>query len=317
MLSRSFTKQSHTKEFYSEEQVRSVLQSCNIRVGGEIDTHYLIFCPFHYNVNTPACEIDKSSGLYLCFSCGERGGLTDLVMKTTKRNYFEAARVIHSASVSTNIVDLVDNKLEQLPEGELKEFDVATIDRLHKSLLENNRAIEYFKSRQIYTDAIHAMKLGYSAKQDMVTVPVQDQYGMYVGFVGRSIEGKVFKNSTELPKRHVLFNLNRSKMNTIAVLESSFDSIRLWQLGIPSVATLGAIVTKSQLALLNKYANGIVLCPDKDDAGSKMVQKVRDSLTTKSITIMDVGDAKDVGDLSDEQILEAWKNACRQNTIEV
>jgi len=297
--------------------VRSVLQTCNIRVGGEIDTHYLIFCPFHYNVNTPACEIDKSSGLYICFSCGEHGNLTDLVMKTTKRNYFEAARVIHSASATVNILDLVDNKLEQAPEGELKEFDSATIDRLHRGLLDSQRALDYFKSRSIYMDAVVEMKLGYSSKQDMVTVPVQDQYGMYVGFVGRSVEGKVFKNSTELPKRHVLFNLNRAKMNPIVVLESSFDSIRLWQLGIPSVATLGAIVTKNQLALLNKYANAVILCPDKDDAGKKMIDKVSATLTTKSITIMDVGDAKDVGDLSDEQILEAWKNACSQNTIEV
>ena len=166
-------------------------------------------------------------------------------------------------------------------------------------------------------DAVVEMKLGYSSKQDMVTVPVQDQYGMYVGFVGRSIEGKVFKNSTELPKKHVLFNLNRAKMNSIVVLESSFDSIRLWQLGIPSVATLGAIVTKNQLALLNKYANGVILCPDKDDAGKKMIDKVSAALTTKSITIMDVGDAKDVGDLSDEQIVSAWKNACSKNIIAV
>lgn len=286
-------------------------------MGGEIDTHYLIFCPFHYNVNTPACEIDKSSGLYICFSCGEHGNLTDLVMKTTKRNYFEAARVIHSASTTINILDVVDNKLEQAPEGELKQFDSATIDRLHSGLLDSQRAIDYFKSRNIYMDAVIEMKLGYSIKQDMVTVPVQDQYGMYVGFVGRSIEGKVFKNSTELPKRHVLFNLNRAKMNSIVVLESSFDSIRLWQLGIPSVATLGAIVTKNQLALLNKYANGVILCPDKDDAGKKMVDKISTTLTTKSITVMDVGDAKDVGDLTDEQIVAAWKNACSQNTINV
>lgn len=317
MLSRGFTKQSNTKEFYAEEQIRSVLQSCNIRVGGEIDTHYLIFCPFHYNVNTPACEIDKSSGLYICFSCGEHGNLTDLVMKTTKRNYFEAARVIHSASATVNILDLVDNKLEQAPEGELKEFDSATIDRLHRGLLDSQRALDYFKSRSIYMDAVVEMKLGYSSKQDMVTVPVQDQYGMYVGFVGRSVEGKVFKNSTDLPKRHVLFNLNRAKMNSIVVLESSFDSIRLWQLGIPSVATLGAIVTKNQLALLNKYANGVILCPDKDDAGKKMIDKVSAALTTKNIAIMDVGDAKDVGDLSDEQIMSAWKNACGKNTIAV
>ena len=66
-------------------------------MGGEIDSHYLIYCPFHYNVNTPACEIDKQNGLYICFSCGENGKLLDLVMRTTGRNYFEAMRTIKSA----------------------------------------------------------------------------------------------------------------------------------------------------------------------------------------------------------------------------
>ena len=317
MVSRSFSKQSNTKEFYSDEQIRSVLSSCNIRIGGEIDTHYLIFCPFHYNVNTPACEIDKSNGLYICFSCGESGNLTDLVMKTTKRNFFEASRVIQSASCNINILNVVDSTLSDTPDDELKEFDYDLIESLHDRLLNSQEAIAYFKSRNIYMDAIKEMKLGFSNVQGMVTVPVQDQYGMYVGFVGRSIEGKIFKNSTNLPKKHVLFNLNRSKMNDIVVLESSFDAIRMWQLGIPAVATLGAIPTKNQIQLLNKYARNIILCPDKDDAGNKMVEKIKSGLPSKNILIMDVGDAKDVGDLTDEKIMQYYKKSSSQDIISV
>jgi hypothetical protein len=238
-------------------------------------------------------------------------------MKTTNRNFFEASRVIQSASATVNILDIVENKLNSPPDDELKEFDVEVINRLHKSLLKDQRALDYFKSRSIYMDAVIEMKLGYSIKQDMVTVPVQDQYGMYVGFVGRSVEGKVFKNSTSLPKKHVLFNLNRSKLKNIVVLESSFDSIRMWQLGIPSVATLGAGITKNQLALLNKYANRIILCPDKDDAGKRMVEKANSSLSSKDIVIMDVGSVKDIGDLEDNEIMQMWEKACGSKTIEV
>jgi DNA primase len=317
MFSRRFTKQSNTKEFYSDEQIASVLRSCDVRVGGEIDTHYLIFCPFHYNVNTPACEIDKTSGLYICFSCGESGSLTDLVMKTTKRNFFEASRVIHSASATTDILSVVNMELSKLPDDQLEEFDSSIILRLHESLLDNQKAIDYFRGRKIYMEAVMEMKLGYSAKQNMVTVPIQDQYGMYVGMVARSIEGKSFKNSTNLPRKHVLFNLNRSKLNDIVVVESTFDSIRLWQLGIPSVATLGSNISGNQILLLNKYANKIMLCPDKDSAGQKMVTKVSEKLTNKQITIMDVGEAKDIGDLSDLEIVTLWKNACSNNEISV
>ena len=48
--------------------------------------------------------------------------------------------------------------------------------------------------RKIEQTSWSKFSLGYSEKQDMVTVPVHSPDGMPVGFVGRSIEGKEFKN---------------------------------------------------------------------------------------------------------------------------
>jgi len=275
-----------------------------VQVGGEIDSHYLIYCPFHYNVNTPACEIDKENGLYICFACGETGKLLDMVMRTTSRNYFEAMRVINSAATAEDIEISISERLDD--SNEIKEFDRSLISRLNQSAINNQVAIDYFASRYISINSMREFELGFSEKQRMVTVPVHDQYGMCVGFVGRSIEGKSFKNSVGLPKKQILFNLHRCKFKTIAVVESSFDAIRLHQLGIPAVATLGAIPSKAQIELLNKYATSITICPDKDDAGKKMVSKIRDSISSKNISIIDVGDAKDIGDLSDDQIIKLW-----------
>lgn len=274
-------------------------------MGGEIDSHYLIYCPFHYNVNTPACEIDKQNGLYICFSCGENGKLLDLVMRTTGRNYFEAMRTIKSAETSQDIETVIQDTLAKT--DEIKEFDSELINRLHNTLITTDEGRDYFKSRSINEQSMSDFKLGYSAKQSMVVVPVQDQYGMYVGFVGRSIEGKSFKNSVGLPKKQILFNLNRVKFKNITVVESSFDAIRLWQLGIPAVATLGAIPSRIQIELLSKYATSIIICPDKDEAGAKMVSKITDNIVKKSVTVINVGDVKDVGGLKDEEIKELWK----------
>jgi len=202
--------QPYTNEFYTGQQIAAVLNSCNINIGGEIDSHYLIFCPFHYNINTPACEIDKESGLYICFSCGENGKLEDLVMKTTSRNYFEAIRLIKSVELSTDIVNIVDGALEK-DINPIKEFDEFTIKRLNNNLMTSERGMAYFRLRNINEDSMKELLLGYSEKQDMVTVPVHDQFGLCVGFVGRSVEGKTFKNSTSLPKKHVLFNLHRGR----------------------------------------------------------------------------------------------------------
>jgi DNA primase len=225
-------------------------------------------------------------------------------MRTTSRNYFEATRTIKSAATAQDIETVVQNTLAKT--DEIKEFDSELISRLHNTLITTDQGKDYFKSRNINQKSMSEFKLGYSAKQSMVIVPVQDQYGMYVGFVGRSIEGKSFKNSVGLPKKQILFNLNRVKFKNITVVESSFDAIRLWQLGIPAVATLGAIPSRIQIELLSKYATSIIICPDKDEAGEKMVSRITDNIVKKTVNVINVGNVKDVGCLTDEEIKELW-----------
>lgn len=299
MLSRNIVQQVNPSVFYTEDQVKSVINSCGVVVGSDLETHFLVYCPFHYNVNTPACEIDKEKGLFFCFACQESGNLIDFVMRSTGRNYFESIRFIDQRAEGFEFDKAISKLVE---EKEIEEFDVSTIERLHKGLLASAKATEYIHSRGINDDSIPQFKIGFSEKQQMTTVPVQDHTGMYVGFVGRSIEGKSFKNSHGLPRRHVLFNLNRSKYENVVVVESSFDAIRLWQLGIHAVATLGSYISKEQLHLLEKWSGSITIAPDKDEAGQKLVEKISGH-TTKELVVLDLPDGvKDIGDLSDTEI---------------
>lgn len=304
MLPSSQRKQFNTDGFYEERQIESVLNSCNIKIGGEIDTHFLLFCPFHYNVHTPACEIDKSSGMFLCFSCGESGNFVDMVMRVTNRTYFEAARLINSHQNPVDIEKQIDDTIEN--SREYPEFDTKLINQLHENLMSSNRAKEYFYGRNIVDSSFEYFMLGYSEKQDMVTVPVFDESNKCLGFVARSVEGKAFKNSIGLPKSKVLFNLNNVKRNKLIVVESSFDVIRLHQVGFSAVATLGATVSRRQLALLQQYASSIIICPDSDDAGQKMTKKILDNLKDKSIDLVSLKNAKDVGDLSDQDLIDTF-----------
>ena len=303
MLQGSKWKQTDANEFYGEDQVREVLSVCGINFGTELDTHYLIFCPFHNNRNTPACEIDKEKGLFICFSCGERGTLLDLVMRTTNRTYFEASRVISSAAKSQDFTKTIEKAIEDKPD--FVEFDSETISRLHNTLIENERASSYFANRGIDKSAIRFFNLGYSDKQDMVTVPVYTHENMCVGFVARSVEGKAFKNSTGLPRNKVLFNLNNVKYQRFAIVESSFDVIRLWQLNIPAVATLGSNLGKQQIDLIKKYSNGIIIASDTDDAGDKLKDNLIKNINNVSILEFPEG-CKDIGDMTDEQIINQF-----------
>jgi DNA primase len=141
----------------------------------------------------------------------------------------------------------------------------------------------------------------------MVTVPVYSNTGVCVGFVGRSIEGKTFKNSTGTPRNKILFNLNNVLYKEVVIVESSFDAIRLWQLGIPAIATLGANLGKMQIQLINKYVSRLILAMDQDDAGSTLRKNISSNVSIPTSTMEFPDGVKDIGDMTDEQILGSYK----------
>jgi hypothetical protein len=131
-------------------------------------------------------------------------------MFTTRKTFFEATRMIDSYSTETNISGLLDDILKEEPE--YKPFDELLIRRLHQQATDSPRAMRYYEGRRISLDSVNKFSLGYSENQDMVTIPMTSPDGkIFVGFVGRSIEGKEFKNTPKLPKAKILFNLHRAK----------------------------------------------------------------------------------------------------------
>jgi len=224
-------------------------------------------------------------------------------MHCSNRTYFESIRFIKSKEVETNILSDISSKL--VDKEEWPELDLAIVNKLHNQALASDRAIKYFSGRKINEESIKKFKLGYSENQDMVTIPVQNHEGLCVGFVGRSVEGKVFKNTTGLPKSKILFNLNRVKTaSRVYVVESSFDAIRLDQIGLPAVATLGANVSSKQIGLLQKYFSDIMVIADNDEAGGNMKEKIVEKLGS-SVTVININKQyKDIGDMDDKSIQE-------------
>ena len=286
---------------YTADQVKRVLTGSGIDIESDLSDNYIVFCPFHNNHRTPAGEVHKSNGLFFCFSCQKTADLIELIMHTSGRTYFESARYIKSKEKLSNLVDDINKSL--IVEEEFKQFDIEILKRLYNNLVSLDRPKNYFRSRHIEMQSWTKFSLGYSDKQDMVTVPVHTPDGMEIGFVGRSIEGKEFKNSPGLPKSKTLFNLHRVKSSSIVYLvESSFDVMRLDQVGFPAIATLGANVSASQIKLLEKYFNSVVLIADNDDAGSIMKDKLVEKLGHLVSVININKQYKDIGDMDDQAI---------------
>ena len=286
---------------YSEEQIRRILNGSGIEIEAEFGNDFIIFCPYHNNSRTPAGEVAKDSGLFFCFGCQTTKGLEEFIMHMTGRTYFETVRYIKSKETETNIESVIAKTMYAPPD--FVQYDEVLIKRLNNQALESPRAMRYYTGRYITEESVKKFSLGFSEKQDMVTIPVHSPDGLTIGFVGRSIEGKEFKNTPGLPKSKILFNLHRVKSSSIIyVVESSFDAIRLDQVGFPAVATLGANVSASQTKLLEKYFNNVVLVADNDEAGSVMKDKLIEKLGSLVSVITIDKKYKDIGDMDDGAI---------------
>jgi len=290
-----------TSNIYTQEQIKRVLIGSGIDIEAEFGNDFIIFCPYHNNNRTPAGEVAKDSGLFFCFGCQTTKNLEELIMHMSGRTYFEALRYIKSKETEHDIEKLVNKTLVTPPE--FSPYDELIIKRLANQLSTSDKAKNYLKYRKISSASASKFALGYSEKQDSVTIPMHSPDGMCLGFVARTIEGKDFKNTPGLPKGKILFNLHRVKTSGIVyVVESSFDAIRLDQVGFPAVATLGANVSNSQIRLLEKYFTSVVLIADNDEAGNIMKDKLIEKLGSLVTVVRLDKKYKDIGDMDEEEI---------------
>jgi DNA primase len=306
---------------YSSSHIKAIVKGLGLEVVGETGNDFLCYCPFHSNRHTSSFSVSKEYGAFICFNpaCGEAGTLIELIKKILDKNDFQAMRYISSKETESlnDFDEVMSEMLEDRPTFE--EFSSDILNKLHADLLSTSEGKEYFKSRGIIQEGVVDFGLGYSKSMGMVTVPVHSPDGLAIGIVGRSVEGKKFKNSTNLPKSKTLFNVHRAKKigSHVIVVESSFDAIRIHQAGFPNVvATLGGFLSNEQHQILNRYFNKITIMTDADEAGRALGMSIANKLKNKDIlwASYEYGkiyphDAKDAGDMTDEEIRSCIKNS--------
>jgi hypothetical protein len=234
---------------------------------------------------------------------------------------------------------------------------------MYGDFLNESKAQDYMRSRHFEHDVLNHFRVGFSPekwvkskktgkpylKQDMIIVPMHDPKGMPVGLIGRTIEGKQFRNSDNLPKSLTMFNLHRAKKYgaTVIIVESSFDVMRIHQAGYPNVvALLGGSLSPQQIKQLNRYFDTIIIMTDFDKKriekpgtcnkcktyicqghrpGRELGHKIAASLPNKRVLWAAFDDecvfpykplkgyrdkpAKDPGDMTDDEIRQCLRNA--------
>ncbi|ASR75483.1 DNA primase [Streptomyces phage Mildred21] len=327
---------------YTEEQIAVVIQGIGVEVDGETGNDFLCYCPFHGNTDTPSFSVSKRNGTYICFNaaCAEQGNLTGLVQRMRKCNMMEALRFIMKHK-ETRHISLAERREKRTARGgDFNIFPDEPFERMYNDFWTYPEAARYMvEERGFEEETLHDFKIGYSVKNDMVIVPMHSPDGKHVGLIGRSIEGKRFKNSPGLPVSRTLWNLNRAKAagDTVVITEASFDSMRVHQSGYPcTVALLGGHLSLMHIELLNRYFNTLIIMTDFDDKSqhiSPVCRKCRgkceghnpgrdlgklivDSFPRKRVLWASHGykevypdGAKDPGMLSDKEIKTCVQNA--------
>jgi DNA primase len=169
----------------------------------------------------------------------------------------------------TKHVSLAERREKRQKGGDFVIYPDEPFDRMFKDFWEYPEAVRYMvEERGFEEETLERFRIGYSSKNDMVTVPMHTPDGKHVGLIGRSLEGKRFKNSPGLPVSRTLWNLHRAKAagDAVVVTEASFDSMRVDQAGYPCVvALLGGHLSTLHVELLERYFNTIIIMTDFDN----------------------------------------------------
>lgn len=326
---------------YDEQTIENVIVALGLDVEEASYNDWLILCPYHNNTNDPSMTVSKEKGIFYCLnpSCNEAGTLIELVQHVEQVDFLRAQRFIdnNSSGGKENLEKAVEKLFKQ---NTMPTFSRDTIDRMHQDLLESDRAMTYMRGRGFNDETIKYFKFGYSSKQDMIATPMHDIRGNPVGVIGRTLEGKRFKNSQGLPVRQTLFNAHRATRasNVVIINESNFDAARVHQAGFPNVvASLGGNLSEMKIVqLARNFQDGIIIMTDDDKVqvyedcarcrrsgkllcvghqpGLELGKKISKVLNHINIYWAYTGEgkkrlfAKDAGDMTDDQIRTVIEN---------
>ena len=175
-----------------------------------------------------------------------------------------------------------------LPEDAVKFADMTGTDQIPQDMIDTAR---YMQSRDLFIEDYDFYWSPASGYKDRLIIPFYYE-GRIVGWTARKCRDGKPKYLSEQQPGYV-FNLDNQDYNKqfVIVCEGPIDAIH-----IQGTALLGSEIKDSQALLLNRLNRDIIVVPDRDSAGKKLVQQAIDlewsvSMPNWDKEINDIGDA--------------------------
>ncbi|CAB4128571.1 Bacterial DnaG primase, TOPRIM domain [uncultured Caudovirales phage] len=288
-------------------------------------------CPMHLARTgkedmSPSWWINLESGLHICFSCGYKGNLPQLVcdvnefyLKTWDESYqydYPAAEAWISQVAEISMETLLEI-MRNLP---------SRIDAAPKPLEMSEARLAVFVSppkeqldvRNITEDAAKTYGILWDAKKKAWVLPLRaHDSNKLLGWQEKGTEHRTFFNRPAgLQKSKTLFGIENQNEQTAIVVESPLDCVRLASAGINgAVAVCGSNVSEEQVKLLRASSKIIVAFdnPKVDKAGAKASKEILEFGRKYGLNLFffNYGDtcAKDPGDMTDDELRWGVENA--------
>jgi hypothetical protein len=130
--------------------------------------------------------------------------------------------------------------------------------------------VEDMKRRRLRRRPLQMMGVRFDDKIDAWILPIRDPDTKELRGWQVKAGDWVRNHPTGVQKGRTLFGLDMVETDWVVVVESPLDVVRLYQLGIPAVATFGSKWTEEQFNILRRF-RCVVLAFDNDESGHKAV----------------------------------------------
>ena len=289
-------------------------------------------CPMHERItgnadHNPSWFIHMETGQHICFSCGYKGNLQQLVCDV-KELYtsiwgmdgvqydYAAANSWLSTSLDITIDDL-KKKFASLPQYIAPPPRPLPMSESRLALYVSPPE-DALQSRQLTAEAAEKYGVLWNDRTDTWILPVRDfENNRLIGWQEKGTVERTFKNRPPgMQKSKTLFGVAAMEEELSIVVESPLDCVRIQSAGISgAVATFGATVSEAQVKLL-RFSNKVVAAfdnPNLDAAGKKASDQMRDWARKYGMNLFyfnyGTTGKKDPGDLTDQEIAWGIENA--------
>lgn len=273
--------------------------------------------------HTGALKYYQNTNTAYCHACGTKYDAIDLIMLSRGVSYSEALEIgaekillpCKAPESPTNDFKSARKEIpadkEGSPQGTNKEATAAPDNRQYyrecMKRITDPAAVAYLTGRGISIETARRYYLGYDPKADpagkgypspRIIIPTTRAH-----YIGRSIdpENKYQKMNAKGATPGIFNERALDRPGLVFVCEGAFDALSVCEIGAEAVATNSANEAANFIKRLEDHppAAHLILCEDKDAAGGRWAQTIREGLDRLGISFLSAdisGQAKDANE---------------------